>query len=68
MSHAVQGHQDRRVTLESSDQIWSPGGGNGNPLQYSFCENPMNSMKRQKGMTPEDNPPNLIFINLIFIN
>ena len=36
---------------------WSTGGGNGNPLQYSCLENPMNSMKRQKDMTPEDEPP-----------
>ena len=28
--------------------MWSPGGGNGNPLQYSCLENPMDSMKRQK--------------------
>ena len=27
----------------------SLGEGNGKPLQYSFLENPMNSMKRQKG-------------------
>ena len=26
---------------------WSPGEGNGKPLQCSCCENPMNSMKRQ---------------------
>ena len=27
--------------------MWSTGEGNGKPLQYSFFENPMNSMKRQ---------------------
>ena len=27
--------------------MWSTGEGNGKPLQYSFLENPMNSMKRQ---------------------
>ena len=27
--------------------MWSTGEGNGNPLQYSCLENPMNSMKRQ---------------------
>ena len=27
---------------------------NGKPLQYSCLENPMNSMKRQKGMTLKD--------------
>jgi len=30
-----------------SDRMWSTGGGNGKPLQYSSLENPMNSMKRQ---------------------
>ena len=30
------------------------GGGNGNLLQYSCLENPMNGMKRQNDMTPED--------------
>ena len=33
--------------VESSDRIWSTGGGNGKSLQYSCLENPMNSMKRQ---------------------
>ena len=28
--------------------MWSPGEGNGKPLQYSCLVNPMNSMKRQK--------------------
>ena len=27
--------------------MWSTGGGNGKPLQYSCLENPMNSMKKQ---------------------
>ena len=27
--------------------MWSPGERNGNPLQYSCLENPMNNMKRQ---------------------
>ena len=40
--------QDGQVTVESSDKMWSAGGGNGNPLRYSCLENPMNSMKRQK--------------------
>ena len=39
--------QDRQVTVESSDKMWSTGEGNGKPLQYSCLENPMNSMKRQ---------------------
>ena len=32
--------------VDSSDK-WSTGEGNGKLLQYSFLENPMNSMKRQ---------------------
>ena len=28
--------------------LWSTGEGNGKPLQYSWLENPMNSMKREK--------------------
>ena len=27
-------------------RMWSNGEGNGKPLQYSYLENPMNSMKR----------------------
>ena len=37
--------------VESSDKTWSTGEGNGKPLQYSCLENPMKSMKRQKGRT-----------------
>ena len=37
--------------VESSDKMWSTGGQNGKPLQYSCLENPMNSMKRQKDRT-----------------
>ena len=33
--------------MESSDRMWSTGEGNGQPLQFSCLENPMNSMKRQ---------------------
>ena len=40
--------QDRQVIVENSHKTWSVGGGNGKPLQYSCCENPMNSMIRQK--------------------
>ena len=35
------------MVVESSDKTWSTGEGNVKPLQHS-CENPMNSMKRQK--------------------
>ena len=37
--------------VESSDQTWSTGKGNGKPFQYFCLENPMNSMKRQKDRT-----------------
>ena len=40
--------------VESSDKIWSTGGGNGKPLQYSCLENLMNSMKRPKDKTLKD--------------
>ena len=43
--------------MESSDKMWSTGEGNGKLLQYSFLENPVNSMKRQKDRTLEDEPP-----------
>ena len=51
--------QDGQVIVKSSDKMWSAGGGNGNPFQYSYLENPMNSMNRQKYMTLEDEPPRL---------
>ena len=46
--------QDGWVVVENSDKMWSTGEGNGKPLQYSFLENPMNSMKRQKDKTQKD--------------
>ena len=46
--------QDRQVMVESSDKTWSTGEGNGKPLQHSFLENPMNSMKRHKDMILKD--------------
>ena len=49
--------QDRWVTVERSDRMWSTGEGNGKPLQYSCLENPMNSMKRQKDRTLKDELP-----------
>ena len=42
--------------VEGSDKTWSTGEGNGKPFQYSCLENLMNSMKRQKDMTPEVEP------------
>ena len=52
--------QDAWVMVENSDKTWSTGEGNGKPLQYCCLENPMNSMKKQKGMTLEDEIPRLI--------
>ena len=46
--------EDGPVMVESSDKTWSTGAGNGKPLQYSFLESPMNSMKRQKDRTLKD--------------
>ena len=40
--------------VESSNQTWSTGEGNGKPLQYSFLENPT---KRQKDRTLKDELP-----------
>ena len=43
--------------VESSDKTWSTGEENGKPLQCSWLENPMNSMKRQKERTLKDKLP-----------
>ena len=47
------------VTVKSSDKTWPTGEGNANQLHYSCLKNPMDSMKRQKDMTPGDKPPKL---------
>ena len=57
LSHAVYGHPDGWVMVERSDRMWSTGGGNGKPLQYSCLENTMNSMKRKKDRTLKDELP-----------
>ena len=49
--------QDGLVMMESSDKTWSTGEGNGKPPQYSYLENPMNSVKRQKDRTLKDQLP-----------
>ena len=43
LSHAIWGHPRRA----GHGGMWSPGEGNGKPLQYSCLQNPMNSMERQ---------------------
>ena len=40
--------------VERSARLWSTGEGTGKPLQYSWLENPINSMKRQKDSTLKD--------------
>ena len=52
--------QDRRAMVERSDRLWSTGEGNGKPLQYSFLENPMMSMIKEKERTVKDELPRLV--------
>ena len=52
--------QHGQIMVESSGKTWSTGEGNGKPLQYSCLENPMNSMKRQKGRTLKDELARLV--------
>ena len=47
LSHARGATQDGRVMVERSDRMWSTEEGNVKPFQFSWLENPMNSMKRQ---------------------
>lgn len=54
MGYALPATQDRRGIVKSADQRWSTEGGNGKSCQYSCLENPTDSMKRKKDMTPED--------------
>ena len=51
--------QNRQVVVKSSDEMWSTGGENGNPLQYFCLENFMDSMLRQKDTKLEDEHPRL---------
>ena len=51
--------QDGWVIVKSSDTMWSTEGENGKPLQSSCCENPMNSVKREKEMILGDESPRL---------
>ena len=43
--------------MERSDRMWSTGEGNSKPLQYSYLESPMNSMKRQNGRILKEELP-----------
>ena len=49
--------QDGRIMVKSSDKTWSTREGKDKPLQHSYLENLMNSMKRQKYMTLKDELP-----------
>ena len=40
--------------------MWSTGKGNGKPLQYSYLENPMNSMKMQNDRILKEELPRLV--------
>ena len=51
--------QDGRVMVERSDRMKSTGEGNGQPLQYSCLENPMNRMKRQNDRILKEELPRL---------
>ena len=51
--------------VESSDEMRSTGEGNGNPLQYSCLENPMNSMKRQKDLALKDEHSRSVVPNML---
>ena len=44
-------------SLSSMEKEEGKGEGNNKPLQYFCLENPMDSMKRQKGMTLKDGLP-----------
>ena len=54
----MQGHSRQTGHSGEYDKMWFKtwftGGGNGKLMQYFCHENPMNSMKRQKYMTVED--------------
>ena len=56
MSQSMQGHPRAQVIVKSSDKMWSTREGNGNSFQYSCLENLMDSMKRQKDITSEEEP------------
>jgi len=57
---ACRATHDGGVIVGSSDKMWSTGEGNGKPLQNSCLENSMNSMKRQKNRTLQDEVPRLV--------
>ena len=60
LSHACRANQDGWVIVERSDRMWPTGEGNGKPLQYSYLENPMNSMKRQNDRILKEELPRVV--------
>ena len=52
--------QDRLVMVERADRMWATGEGNSTPLQYSYLENAMNSMKRQNDRILKEELPRSI--------
>ena len=54
--------QDGQVMVESSGKMCPTGEGHDKPLKYSCLDKPMNNMKRQKDMTPEDESPRSVGI------
>ena len=52
--------QDGLVMVEGSDRMWSTGEGDGKPLQYSYLENPRNSMKRQNDRILKEELPRAV--------
>ena len=57
LSHACRATQDGWVMVVRPDRMWSTGEGNGKPLQYSFLENTVNSMKRQNARILKEELP-----------
>ena len=56
MSVGCRATQDGQVVLKCSDRRGFTGVRNESPHWYSCLENPMDSMKRQKDMSLEDEP------------
>ena len=52
--------QDGKVMVERSDRMWSSGEENGKPLQFSYLENPMNSMTRQNDRILKEQLPRFV--------
>ena len=57
--------QDGQVMVDSFDKIGSTGEGNGQPLQYSCLENPMNSMQRQNDRILKEKLPRSVVPNML---